>query len=63
MGPHGRRDRGRTGVVVLRFLGRSSVPGVAAGRRIVAEGTPRCDGALLVMLNPLYSFASFVADG
>jgi hypothetical protein len=45
-----------TGVVVLRFLGRSSVPGIAAGCRLVADGTPRAHGEALVMLNPLYSF-------
>jgi hypothetical protein len=45
-----------TGVIVLRFLGRSSVGGIVAGSRVVAEGTPRRDGEGLVMLNPLYSF-------
>jgi hypothetical protein len=45
-----------TGTIVLRFLGRSSVAGVGAGCEVVAEGTPRRDGTMLVMLNPLYSF-------
>jgi hypothetical protein len=45
-----------TGVMVLRFLGRSSVGGIVAGRRVVAQGTPRREGETLVMLNPLYSF-------
>jgi hypothetical protein len=46
-----------TGAITLRFLGRSSVPGVDAGCRVVAEGTPRRDGDRFVLLNPLYSFA------
>jgi hypothetical protein len=45
-----------TGVMVMRFLGRSSVGGIDIGRQVVAEGTPRRDGEALVMLNPLYSF-------
>ena len=45
-----------TGVVVLRFMGRSGVPGFAGGRRVVARGTPTLDGSACVMLNPLYSF-------
>jgi hypothetical protein len=45
-----------TGALVLRFLGRSGVPGMVAGRRVTAEGTPSHSGKVLVMLNPLYSF-------
>jgi hypothetical protein len=45
-----------TGVMVLRFLGRSSVGGMVAGRRVIADGTPRVDRETLVVLNPLYSF-------
>jgi hypothetical protein len=48
--------RDGTGVVVLRFMGRALVPGVATGARVVAEGTPRPGGTALVMLNPLYWF-------
>jgi hypothetical protein len=45
-----------TGIVVLRFMGRASVPGVAVGAYMVAEGTPRADHEALVMLNPRYWF-------
>jgi hypothetical protein len=44
--------------VLLRFVGRSSVPGIEVGRRLVVEGTPGLVGGDLVMLNPVYSFAS-----
>ena len=44
-----------TGSLVLRFLGRSSIPGLDAGCQIVAEGTPGFVRGVLVMLNPLYS--------
>lgn len=47
-----------TGVVRLRFVGRSHVPGVTPGRRMVAEGTPAAGRDGLVMLNPLYRFDS-----
>ena len=47
-----------TGALVLRFLGRASVPGVSAGARLVAEGTPALERGVLVMRNPLYSFAT-----
>ena len=43
-----------TGLVVLRFVGRTHIPGVAPGRRMVAEGTPAPAPDGLVMLNPLY---------
>ena len=46
-----------TGALVLRFLGRASVPGVSAGVRVVAEGTPALERGVLLMRNPLYSFA------
>ena len=45
-----------TGTLVLRFLGRGSVPGLEPGRRLVVEGTPGHVGRKLVMLNPVYSF-------
>ena len=48
--------RDETGVVVLRFMGRASVPGVAVGAHIVAEGTPRPEREALVLLNPRYWF-------
>ena len=47
-----------TGALVLRFLGRASVPGVSAGARVVVEGTPALERGVLVMRNPLYSFAT-----
>ncbi len=45
-----------TGTLVLRFVGRASVPGIAAGRRVVAQGTPALEDGMLLMRNPLYSF-------
>ena len=45
-----------TGTVVLHFMGRVSLPGVAIGAHMVAEGTPRTDHEALVMLNPRYWF-------
>jgi hypothetical protein len=45
-----------TGVVVLRFLGRSGVPGFEPGRRVAAVGTPGRDKGALVILNPRYTF-------
>jgi RecG-like helicase len=49
-----------TGVLMLRFLGRSGLPGLETGRRITASGTPSWTRGVLVMLNPRYAF---VADG
>lgn len=49
-----------TGSVVLRFVGRSDVPGIVVGRRLRAEGTPSAELGQFVMLNPLYAFE--VAD-
>jgi hypothetical protein len=45
-----------TGTLVLRLVGRASVPGIEPGRRLVVEGTPGLVGRELVMLNPVYSF-------
>ena len=45
-----------TGALVLRFHGRAGVPGMAAGARVVAEGTPALERGVLLMRNPLYSF-------
>lgn len=45
-----------TGALVLRFLGRASVPGVSAGARVAVEGTPALERGVLLMRNPLYSF-------
>jgi hypothetical protein len=45
-----------TGSLLLRFLGRASVPGLVVGRQMEAEGTPGVVRGLLVMLNPSYSF-------
>jgi hypothetical protein len=47
-----------TGTVVLRFMGRASVPGIAAGRRLVAEGTPALERGVLLIRNPIYSFGT-----
>jgi hypothetical protein len=47
-----------TGVVLLRFMGRAAVPGLTAGRRVVAEGTPGVRDGALVIHNPLYEFAA-----
>ena len=44
-----------TGTLVLRFVGRRSIPGLDVGRSVVVEGTPGRVGGELVMLNPLYS--------
>ena len=45
-----------TGTLVLRFVGRRSIPGLDVGRGVVVEGTPGREGDALVMVNPLYSF-------
>jgi hypothetical protein len=47
-----------TGVVKLRFMGRAAVPGLIAGRRIVAEGVPGVRDGALVIHNPLYKFVA-----
>ena len=46
-----------TGVLLLRWLGRDSVPGVVKGAQLVVEGTVSSspDG-LPLLLNPLYRF-------
>ena len=46
-----------TGALVLRFHGRAAVPGMHVGARVVAEGTPTLERGVLLMRNPLYSFA------
>jgi len=45
-----------TANLVLRFVGRRSVPGFCPGRQVLVEGTVGPVGHDLVMLNPLYSF-------
>jgi hypothetical protein len=52
-----------TGCLYLRFVGRSSVPGMEVGRRLVVDGTPGVVHGDLVMLNPVYSFVSFDDKG
>ena len=47
-----------SGVVVLRFMGRAEVPGLVAGRRILAEGTPSVRSGVPVIHNPLYEFVA-----
>ena len=49
--------RDPTGTLVLRFFGRSSIPGLVCGRQIVAQGTPSLVNDAIVMINPFYSFA------
>ncbi len=49
--------RDSTGELVLRFIGRASVPGLVEGRWVVAQGTPGLVEGATVMSNPLYSFA------
>jgi hypothetical protein len=46
-----------TGSLLVRFMGRSGVPGMVAGTLVVAEGTPGLVRGVLLMRNPLYSFA------
>ena len=57
-GPHGPRFEAvlddATGSVVLVFLGRPSIPGLAAGTLLVARGTPRPHRGRTEILNPLY---------
>jgi hypothetical protein len=45
-----------TGCVVLRFVGRSDLPGIVVGRRLRAEGTPSSQDGQIVILNPIYAF-------
>lgn len=45
-----------TGSVILRFIGRTALPGFVPGRWVSAEGTPAASVGPLVILNPLYSF-------
>jgi hypothetical protein len=45
-----------SGTVTLRFMGRTAVPGMSAGRQIRVEGTPAIVRHVLTMLNPLYEF-------
>jgi hypothetical protein len=47
-----------TGVLLLRFVGRSSLPGMEEGRCLEVAGTPAWDGGVLVMLNPRYAFVT-----
>ena len=45
-----------TAHVVLRFVGRSRVPGLEVGRVLEVRGTPGLVHGALMMINPLYSF-------
>jgi hypothetical protein len=45
-----------TGVLLLRYVGRRSIPGLEVGRHLIVDGTPGLIHGDLVMLNPLYSF-------
>lgn len=43
-----------TGTIGLVFLGRTDVPGIEPGRRIVAAGTVGNESGLPIILNPTY---------
>jgi hypothetical protein len=45
-----------SGTLVLRFFGRTAIPGLEVGRQIEAEGTVGLVRGVFVMVNPLYSF-------
>jgi hypothetical protein len=45
-----------SGTMTLRFMGRTAVPGMRAGRQLQVEGTPAIVRGVIVMLNPLYEF-------
>jgi hypothetical protein len=47
-----------TGLVILRFVGRSAVPGLMAGSWVLAEGMPALERGVFLMRNPRYSFAA-----
>ena len=47
-----------TGMLLLRFVGRAAVPGLAVGRCVIAQGTPGLLRGEVVMVNPLYSFVT-----
>jgi hypothetical protein len=47
-----------TGTVLLRFLGRSAVPGLVPGTHLVVEGTALAQDGRFVLLNPLYRFVT-----
>ena len=51
-----------TGTLVLRFVGRRSIPGIDVGRTVVVKGTPGFVSGELVMLNPIYSFEEAGCD-
>jgi hypothetical protein len=48
--------RDGSGALVLRFMGRTEIPGMEPGRRMHVAGTPARVRDELVMLNPIYSF-------
>jgi hypothetical protein len=45
-----------SGTIILRFMGRSVVPGMTAGCQIRVEGTPAIVRGVLLMFNPVYEF-------
>jgi hypothetical protein len=45
-----------SGTITLRFMGRTAIPGMSAGRQVRVEGTPAIVRHVLIMLNPLYEF-------
>lgn len=42
------------GSIVAVFLGRTTVPGMTPGRRLVVEGVPLRDGSRCLVYNPWY---------
>ena len=51
-----------SGSVVLVFLGRPSIPGLATGTHLVARGTARRHSGRTEILNPLYELISSSSD-
>jgi hypothetical protein len=47
-----------TGTAVLRFVGRSEIPGMLPGRSLEVEGTLAMEHGTLIILNPLYEFVA-----
>lgn len=45
-----------TGTIVLRFMGRTEIPGLVPGRDLRVEGTAALEREVLIMRNPIYSF-------
>jgi hypothetical protein len=48
----------QTGTITLRFMGRTEIPGIHLGSRLLVHGTPWMEDGTLIMLNPLYEFVA-----